>query len=72
MQSPDNIRIDKDFPVLVSNNTSFDLQFSLPSEFPNGKYTVDYIFVTDKALNKQMYSGSDLEALGIVNFVTFD
>ena len=76
IRSPNSISIDK--YIHQPNNgfdpakTDFELQFALPSEFPSGEYTVDYIFIRDKALNEKNYSADDLEAAGLPNSVTFN
>ena len=72
MTSPNSISIDKDFPITDPNGSNFELQFSLPSEFPNGTYVVDYIFTEDNALNNIQYSKSDLDSLSINSSITFD
>ena len=60
----DDVQIDEDFPTeqYNLNASAYALEFALPFEYPDGKYTVDYIWIKDKALNESNYEMSAIQS----------
>ena len=56
-------QIDEEFPSqqFVLTSAEYTHTFALPFEYPGGTYTVDYIFIKDKAENKTNYTTSDIK-----------
>ena len=60
----DDVQIDEDFPTeqFNLNASAYALEFALPFEYPGGKYTVDYIWIKDKALNESNYETNAIQS----------
>ena len=67
-------QIDEEFPSTqyVSSASEYTHTFALPFEYPRGIYTVDYIFIKDKAQNIKQYSLSEIQNNSWDYEVSFD
>ncbi|MDC3384458.1 hypothetical protein OAX34_04260, partial [Gammaproteobacteria bacterium] len=75
--SPDNANIDQYIVdtgrlfTTTKNGNKYSHTISLPLEYPDGAYTISYIFINDKALNNKQYSAAELSELGFDTSVVF-
>jgi len=75
--SPDNANIDQYIVdtgrlfTTTQNGNKYSHTISLPLEYPDGTYTISYIFINDKALNNKQYSVAELSELGFDTSVVF-
>ena len=53
------------------NRSSYEHIITLPSEYPDGRYDVDYVSIDDAALNLSTLKKSELNALGFNTNVVF-